>query len=129
MSYLGLLCLGLFVGGVIGLAISDGSMWEKGTGAITAILGAALGGALGVFLQYAPTDLGDAVFAYPIGLVLGVIWPFGRGSWAIIKTGEKGNKIYAGLHILILVIVSGLTFYVVMVPEGRAWLNQPIGPL
>ncbi|MEL6682554.1 MAG: hypothetical protein AAFQ09_07900 [Pseudomonadota bacterium] len=128
MSYLGLLCLGLFVGGVIGLATSESSMWEKSTGGISAVLGAALGGALGVFLQYIPADqgLGDAVFAYPIGLVLGFIWPFGRGSWGIIKKKEPGNKFLAGLHISALVGVSALTFYLVMVPNGRAWLNQPL---
>ncbi|MEO1641540.1 MAG: hypothetical protein AAFU41_20105 [Pseudomonadota bacterium] len=124
MSYLGLLCLGLFVGGVIGMGVTEGKVWGSGPGAFATIFGAALGGSLGVFLQFAP-DLGDAVFAYPMGLVLGFIWPFVRGSWGIVKEGDEGSFTFALGHVLVLLALSAFVLAMMMFPEMRAWIERP----
>ncbi|MEO1640589.1 MAG: hypothetical protein AAFU41_15210 [Pseudomonadota bacterium] len=113
------------MGGVIGMGVTAGKVWEDGTKAITTIVAAALSGSLGIFLQFVD-DLGDAVFAYPMGLVLGFIWPFVRGSWGILKNKEQGNRVYALAHVVTLVVVSLLVFALTMSPYARSLIEPSV---
>mgnify|MGYP001794699759 CR=1 FL=1 len=128
MSFLGMLCLGLFVGGVIGLIMTQESQLSATSKTFTAIFCAAIGGGIGAFIQYIETPVGDAVYAYPMGLVLGFIWPFVKGSWALVreKDGVKKHPV-ATLHVVAVFLVSGMTFSVVMFPQFRSVLeNAPV---
>lgn len=127
MSFVGMLCLGLFVGAVIGLVMVKDSILSATNKTFSAIFGAAIGGGIGAFIQYIDAPLGDAVYAYPMGLVLGFIWPFVKGSWELVreKDGIKNHPI-AALHVLAVVLVSVLTFLIVMIPQVRGMLDTAL---
>ncbi|MEL7300530.1 MAG: hypothetical protein AAFM92_09130 [Pseudomonadota bacterium] len=143
MAFFGLLCLGLFVGGIIGMGFvedsaspvtdADGKIVDPGglrpqgmasSGkAVKSLLGAAIGGGLGAFIQLVEAPIGEAVFAYPVGLLLGFIWPFVKGSWCLVRDagGLKGIKDHpvAALHVGSILFVSAATLLLVIVPNVR----------
>ena len=124
MSFLGMLSLGLFVGGVIGLVMAADPKPSSTVNSFSAILGAAIGGGLGAFIQFIETPLQDEVYAYPMGLVLGFIWPFVTGSWLLVRE-EGGPKKHplAVVHIAAVVLVTVLTFLLIMFPQVRGMLD------
>lgn len=115
MDYLGLFCLGVFVGTIATLGvkyINDVSEWQK---VLAAVLPAVLSGVAIAFVdrfKYAPS-LG----AYPLGLVAALMWAYSDVGVKNFTCGEnKGTKAIGFLHLLAASLVTISSAVLVLVP-------------
>ena len=100
---LGILALGLFVGALLALGLSKSGGTLK---AVITAIGAALGGGPILFIQ----GVGDAKWSYPVGLVLGLLWPrlltarldIARG----VRRGGRENRVHALFAWIDLIIIG-----------------------
>jgi hypothetical protein len=108
ITLLGVLCMGGFVGFLLSLAINFSSTVNLKV--LSALMGAALGGAPILFMQ----GLGFEKWMYPIGLVMGLLWlRIVRARW------EKRLPIFAWIDtVLILLITLIVIVLVVLVASG-----------
>jgi hypothetical protein len=124
MAYLGMLCLGGFVGGllVVGLDFLTGlENWQK---VVATIIAAAFGGAVFGFIQYlGGTKPGDALFMYPVGLLLALLWYYGRYAITNIQSKNAASMFLGWGHLLVLLALSGLALALVLFPAFRSVLG------
>jgi len=87
---MGVLALGLFVGGVLGWGLVKANGHLR---AGVAVLGAALGSGPVLFMR----SVGDARWAYPIGLILGLValYAFRARSELFDVRHSKGERLFA----------------------------------
>lgn len=109
VDYLGMLCLGAYVGGVINyglLKIKDSDSYIKVS---AAIFGTAFSGGVFIFLKFifGEENTSKAIYMYPIGLVLSLLW------LQVIKTIEEGIpsqsikiQLIGWLHLAFIFIVT-----------------------
>src|SRR5262249_40529211 len=138
--YLGMMCLGLFVGGIVtrGLRFMDNEKNFKG--GMGEILGAALSGSVFVFIKWVPgshgSDADKSVYAYPVGLVVALLWTYAPAGIKMALTGrrEGAGGAVDGLtralgiaHICALVVISFVAVGITLVPalEDLGWKTKP----
>ncbi len=115
MDYLGLFCLGAFVGtiSVIGVRhIKSVDEWQK---VLLAILPVVLSGVTITFVdrfKYSP-----AVGCYPLGLVAALMWIYiDKGVENFTGTQVKGMKLIGALHIFASSLFTLLSLILVSIP-------------
>lgn len=122
MNYLGMLALGIFVGTIITVGVINTKDWTKIHGLLVTLLGAALSGAVFGFIEYlGGQSLGDALFNYPVGLLLGMMWAY---VWVAARHIREGHRLLGWLHIAGVVIVTLLALLILFSPEFRGLLPK-----
>ena len=99
VAYVGILFLGGFVGFLLSLTVKLSA--PPTVRSIVQVIGAALGGAPMLFMQ----DAGSAIWAYPVGLVLGLIWAR-RAVTAKARRHGRGAKPSGWGDLLLPAVVS-----------------------
>jgi len=111
-SEFGILFLGIFVGSILGIGLAKAGGNLK---AALAVVGAALGGGPILFIE----GVAAARWAYPVGLVLGLLvlrlW-FAREA-IIDKRVAKSKRVFAWLDIVAIVIVTLAAVIWTAIPE------------
>ena len=108
----GVLCLGIFVGGILAFSLSksDGNLKTA-----IAIIGAALGGTPMLFIE----DVGQAKWVYPVGLILGLLilrfW-FAR-SVLVNRRSGRNQQVFAWGEVIIISILTVLAMVFTFIPE------------
>jgi hypothetical protein len=116
---LGMLALGAFVGGVLslGLPLTTALATEEFKKIAVFVLGSAFTGPVFTLIGYfGGSQLGDALFAYPIGLCLALLWFYVRMSMENIRSADKTLKWIARLHIAAITIVTLAAIYIFVLP-------------
>jgi hypothetical protein len=114
MDYLGLFCLGAFVGAIAtaGLRFVSGiGEWQK---VLALILPAVLSGVAIVFVnkfKYSP-----AVGCYPLGLLVALLWAYSDRAMSNVRSTEKKITWLGYAHLFAAVAVSFAAGIVVTLP-------------
>ena len=115
MDYLGLFCLGAFVGTIASLGvryIKDIDQWQK---VLAAVLPAVLSGVALAFVdrfKYSP-----AIGCYPLGLVVALMWTYADvGVENFVKGESKSKKTIGLLHLAASTVVSAAGGILVVIP-------------
>lgn len=117
MKYFGLLTLGVFIGSIISIAVNKNTNWSNIHSYIWSIIGSALSGAVFSFIQYlGGLTLGDALFMYPIGLLVGLMWVMNSNAVENLKSGNKLIKVFAVLQIVGVFIFSIIVLMILFLP-------------
>ena len=111
MSYLGLLSLGAFVGGLLITGIDQIRSLPDFRKVVTTILGAACSGGVLVFLESKET--GEALYMYPVGLLLALLWFYGSIAMANIRAPDAPSKLLGWTHIIALASLNILVLVLV----------------
>lgn len=98
---LGVLFLGLFIGGLLGLGLSNTVATLK---AVITAIGAGLGSGPLVFMK----SSGDALWMYPIGLVIGLCWLrfFTARKLVSDKRRKLSERLWAWIDMIIIVTAT-----------------------
>ena len=107
MDYLGLFCLGAFVGTIATFGMNKVASLKDWQTVLSLTLPAVLSGAAMVFIdrfKYSP-----AFGCYPLGLVVALMWAYTQKSIDNLKAGPNSVRILALLHLFgaAVVTVSG----------------------
>ena len=115
IEFVGMLCMGAFVGGVLNYGLSkikDDNSFAK---IITTIFGAAFSGVVFVFLEKLVNKTSTnslQIYMYPIGLILALLWaqvPY------TIENRIKSDDIYVKIiGIIHFIGVSGITIFLII---------------
>ncbi|WP_421765122.1 hypothetical protein [Ekhidna sp.] len=111
LIYISMLSLGTFIGGLTNYGLNTISKGNDFVTVITSSIGLAFGGALFIFIQAFKLGEGKAIYMYPIGLVLSLIW--GQINVTIenrIKGDNMNTRIIGYVH---LIGVSALTVFLI----------------
>lgn len=115
LEFLGMLCLGSFVAGVMNYGLSNIKDTDTFSKVSASIFGAAFSGVIFIFLEFLlkPQVNGDApsfksVFMYPVGLVLSLLWLQINDTIEnkIMAKGHLAKQIIGWLHFIGLTIVT-----------------------
>jgi len=116
MDYLGLFCLGVFAGAiaVIGLGkVQSLTDWRQ---VLVVVLPVLLSGAAMVFtdrFKYSP-----AVGAFPLGLLVSLLWAHIGTALDHIKSAALGSKVVGWAHVAAAVAVTAAALPFVIVPAA-----------
>lgn len=97
----GILFLGIFVGGILGYGLlRAGGNLKAGL----TVLGAALGGGPVLFM----TGIQDARWAYPVGLVLGLLLlrTYETRTNALDSRRKRGHRLFAWIDLIVIVLAT-----------------------
>lgn len=119
IAFIGMFCLGAFVAGIMNYGLSkirDSDTFIKVCGAI---VGAVFGGVIFIFIQYLDRQpdvkpsatIGNAVYMYPIGLLMSLLWFQVLNSIRNWIPHDTGKTVIAWLHFS---FVSLLTIWLVI---------------
>ena len=114
MDYLGLFCLGAFVGTIATFGMGKVVSLKDWQTVLSLTLPAVLSGAAMVFIdrfKYSP-----AFGSYPLGLVVALLWAYTQKSIDNLKAGPTSVRILALLHLLVSALVTGAAAVVATVP-------------
>jgi len=120
ISFIGMFCLGAFVAGIMNYGLSkinDSDTFIKVCGSI---VGAVFGGVIFIFIQYIDHQpgnktgkaLGDAIYMYPVGLLMSLLWLQVLNSIRNWIPAQKGQTLIAWMH---FIFVAALTIGIVVV--------------
>ncbi len=128
MDYLGLLCLGAFVGTIATFGLRRVASIQDWQTVLGFTLPAVLSGAAVVFVdrfKYSP-----AFGCYPLGLVVALMWAYVQVAIDDIKTGTTSLKVLGVLHLAASTAVTVSAAFVATVPaylQLRAEWETTIG--
>ena len=108
MDYLGLFCLGAFVGTIATFGMNKVTSLKDWQTVLSLTLPAVLSGAAMVFIdrfKYSP-----AFGCYPLGLVAALMWAYTQKSIDNLKAGPTSVRILALLHLFAAALVTGRAF-------------------
>jgi hypothetical protein len=114
MDYLGLFCLGAFVGTIATFGMGKVASLRDWQTVLSLTLPAVLSGAAMVFIdrfKYSP-----AFGSYPLGLVVALLWAYTQKSIDNLRTGPTSVRVLALLHLLVSALVTGAAAVVATVP-------------
>ncbi len=114
MDYLGLFCLGAFVGTIATFGMGKVVSLKDWQTVLSLTLPAVLSGAAMVFIdrfKYSP-----AFGSYPLGLVVALLWAYTQKSIDNLKAGPTSVRILALLHLLVSALVTAAGAFVATVP-------------
>lgn len=128
MDYLGLFCLGAFVGAIGTFAlrfVKDISDWRK---VLALALPAVLSGVSVIFVdkfKYSP-----ALGCYPLGLLVALLWSFSDTAVQNIVSDRVDRKIIGLAHLIAATALTGLAGLLVIIPvliQLRDETSRPVG--
>ena len=114
MDYLGLLCLGAFVGTIATFGLRRVTSIQDWQTVLGFTLPAVLSGAAVVFVdrfKYSP-----AFGCYPLGLVVALMWAYVQVAIDDIKNGPAALRVLGVLHLLASTVVTLSAAFVATVP-------------
>jgi hypothetical protein len=117
MENLGMLSLGSFAGGVLclGLPLKPEDFKIEELMKVTLfVLSTAIAGPIFTWIGKlgGASKLGEALFAYPIGLLLALLWYYVRMSLLNLGSNNKNVKLVAFAHIVGVTIMTLVAAYV-----------------
>lgn len=118
MDYLGLLCLGAFVGTIVTYGMHFITNWDSAAKAMTAILAAALSGASVAFLDHFSKHT-EAVGAYCVGLLIALTWLYASVALANIRSDLPSLRLLGWLHLAGVVVINLVAAALVLPPAFR----------
>lgn len=129
MEAVGFLALGLFVGSIISISLLNIPSWNDWKGTMITIFGVAFSGTVFTFIEFLHQDEGptEALYFYPVGLVLGLIWIIYSSASANIRNATKvkyGGYIIGGLQIAMIVFLCLFTLAILFSSTARCMLPQ-----
>ena len=122
MDRLGMFALGGFVGGLLclGLPVTteiSGGEFQK---IAFFVLTSAFTGPVFVWIGYlGGSKIGEALFAYPIGILIALLWFYVRLSLINIAGDNLNLQVLGGLHIIAIVLVTAVALYIFVLPVVR----------
>jgi hypothetical protein len=128
MDYLGLFCLGGFVGAIATIGIrfvNDLNNWGKLLGLV---LPAVLSGVAVVFVdkfKYSP-----ALGCYPLGLLVSLLWAYSPEAITRIQSGKPSNSRLGFAHLAAAIVITAAAGIVVTLPavwQLKDEFNRPSG--
>ena len=123
VGYIGMLCLGGFVGGFLVLGLDDSKgmeNWQK----VVSTSFAAFSGVLFAFIQMIGRDnIGEALFMYPVGLLLAMLSYYGGDAGKNMASPDPATKLLGWGHMLLLLALSGVAVALSLFPAFRSVLN------
>jgi hypothetical protein len=120
MAHLGLLALGIFVGTLVCIAVRKTTNWSDGAKVIVSLLGAALSGVVFTFIQRVlGTNLGEALFMYPVGLAWSLLWLYAGQAMGNVGSGDAHVRIAGWLHIAGMILGTVLVLLLLMSEDLR----------
>jgi asparagine N-glycosylation enzyme membrane subunit Stt3 len=114
MDILGLFCLGCFLGSiaVVGLRfMNTQGTWVQG---LATTITATLSGTAVLFIK----EFHAAIGAYPIGLLIALLWVYVPDAITKISSSKKTDKAIGWLHLVGVVVVNFVAAAIVVPP---AW--------
>jgi hypothetical protein len=121
MRWLGMFCLGGFMGFVICFGLTQITDWSNPGTIFSAVVSTAIAGGTFTFIQWLNGDTpGVAPFFYPVGLAYGALCANIR--WV---TGDDINWWIAGLHIGAFAFASVALLLLFVCPPFRKVLPEP----
>lgn len=119
MAFVGTLTLGIFMGYVIVFGLLNVTDWKRPATIFSAVIAAATtGGIFSLLQQYAYTQIGDAIYFYPLGLAYG-------GLCTNLKfVGYDDLNLPRGLHIAAFVFATGLLLLLIFSSTVRQFLPR-----
>ena len=118
MDYLGLLALGGFVGAIATYGLRFIESFETFAKALTTIFTAVLSGTVILFLDRF-TNVGKALGAYSVGLLLALMWAYVGSAVDNIGSKNASLRLLGWGHIFGVVIVSIVAAALVLPPAFR----------
>ncbi|MEO0344982.1 MAG: hypothetical protein AAF229_01885 [Pseudomonadota bacterium] len=117
MNYLGMFTLGGFVGGLLTLGIDKQKTLTEYTKLITTVLGAAFSGVVMGFIGYlGKLQIGDAIFMYPVGLLLALLWFYSGVAMDNIRSDKDYLKRLGYAHMAALATITLLVMVLLSKP-------------
>ncbi|MEL6951249.1 MAG: hypothetical protein AAGM16_14165 [Pseudomonadota bacterium] len=117
MNYLGMFTLGAFVGGLLTLGIDKQKTLSEYTKLITTVLGAAFSGVVMGFIGYLGNlGIGDAIFMYPVGLLMALLWFYSGVAMNNIRSDKNNLRALGYAHMAALVMISLLVMVLLSKP-------------
>jgi len=112
MSYIGIFTLGLFVGWIVVQILKEPVVSQK---AVAFILSAALGGVgIGAVDYFGGHTLGDALFTYPIGLVISLLWFYSYNAVEYITAQKPSLKVLGWAQLVGIVAATFVALSLVL---------------
>jgi hypothetical protein len=126
VRYLGMLALGGFVGGFLILGIEHTKGLDDFQKLLATVFGAAFTGAVSSFISYLRGDrAGSEVYLYPVGLLLALMWAYGRVAVDNISSKEISIQFLGWSHMLGLVVINVLAVALVLNPAvSEIWKEK-----
>jgi hypothetical protein len=123
MTALGMLTLGTFIGWITSYALIHVNDWARPGNVLSAVISAAVAGAVFTFIQYlGGTTLGNALFYYPVGLAYGALCNSLGYIAGYPNIAGLPNGTLQALHILAFGMGSALLLALLLVPWIRGQL-------
>ena len=120
MDYLGLFSLGAFVGAIATFGLrfmKDAQTWKQG---LFVMIAATLSGTAILFVDRFRNS--EALGAYPLGLLISLMWAYADVAIANIKSDGKPSRIVGWLHLIGVTLASLIAAALVLPPAVRkAW--------
>jgi len=113
MAYLGMFCLGIFVGAFVNVGLGMTGSLDDLSKVLTTVFGAALGGVVLIFIG---DKVGNAKWAYPIGLAIMIPWFYMRSLIAMAKQNGAVDQYLGWAAIIATVGATLLALLVVASP-------------
>ena len=123
VGYIGMLCLGGFVGGFLVLGLDDTTGMENWQKVVSTSFAAAFSGVLFAFIQLIGRDkIGEAMFMYPVGPPLAMLWYYGRDAGKNMASPDPATKLLGWGHMALLLGLSGVAVALSLFPTFRSVL-------
>jgi phosphate/sulfate permease len=125
MSYIGMLALGGFIGYVVTVGIQSVDDWSDLQKILATIISAALTGGVFSFIEFlGGNKLKDALFFYPIGLVLAMLWAYAPSALMQVQSPNNNVQLLAWLRLILAFTASLFVFAILFSPALRAKLPK-----
>jgi len=113
IQLIGMLCLGAFVGGIMNYGLAKIHDHESFLKVSAAIAGSVFSGGVFLYLQFMTSKLEmkgvlkqEAIYFYPIGLILALLWLQVLSTIENLLKPESKNKIIGWLHFIFVSLIT-----------------------
>jgi hypothetical protein len=121
MAYIGMLALGAFIGGLLIIGLDFMRSRNEFQKILFTVLGAAFSGVVMEFVRWvartADSDVRRGISAYPLGLLLALLWWYAAGN--AIPNIKGANRFLGWLHLIGVVIITVVVTTLVLPPAYR----------
>jgi WD40 repeat protein len=123
MAHIAMLALGGFIGTIITVALMKTQNWSDSAKVVTALISSALSGVVFTFIEKVlGTSLGEAIFWYPVGLLIGLMCVYMEYAMGNIKSGKPILVTLGVAHIVGVVVIIGFVIALLLSPALRSLL-------
>ena len=123
MDYLGLFCLGAFVGAIVTYGLKFISGFGTFAQAVTLIMAAALSGTAILFVDKFAGSI-VALGAYTVGLLVAQVWAFAAVAMENIKSDNPSLRLLGWVHVVGVITITLIAVALVLPPAFREMWGQ-----